>query len=422
MPEALGAFLGWLIPAVVVFGVAALAVAAIVWAVRRARRSPRARSRAEAARDRAGVALVRLDDAVSDLEIEVGLSGALYGGGAPSSLRRARLSAQHVRDESFDQYRVISEPDASPPDIERAAARIERRATEAIAAIARAKVEHARWVDANVSATVQVSAAVHRLGALRDAMGDPAALVSDLSSRVAEEEWAAASRAAHSAISEADAAERLLRAAADEARDPSKSALPSLAQAERALRQAEVDARLLEEHHRLVTQAEVAVPGEFAAARAALRQAMTIRDQLDAVDAERLGAELRGIESELSTVEVDAARRPTRAVEAVARLRDRLDIAVGDARTAQQRLRGARTALPGTLATARSALASAEASIAHSGGGADARSRLLSAQAELARARQAGDPVEALDAARRAMRDAEDAKALADYGRITRGR
>ncbi|GAA1921335.1 hypothetical protein GCM10009775_12220 [Microbacterium aoyamense] len=422
MTEALGALLGWLIPAVVVFGVAALAVAAIVWAVRRSRRSPRARSRAAAARDRAGAALVRLDDAVGDLEIEVGLSGALYGGGAPSSLRRARLSAQHVRDESFDQYRAISVPDASSPDIERTSARIEQRATEAIAAIAGAKVEHARWVDANVSAPTQVAAARERLVALRSAMGDPAALVTDLSSRFAEDEWAAASRSAHSALAEADEAERLLRVAAAESTDPSRSALSSLAQAERALRQAEVDARLLEEHHRLVMQAEAAVPGEFTAARAAVRQAMVIREQLDPADAERLGADLRVIESELSAAETDAARHPTRTVEVIVRLRDRLDIAVGDARTAQQRLRGARTALPGTLATARSALAAAEASIAHSGAGADARSRMLSAQEELARARQAGDPVEALDAARRAMRDAEDAKALADFDRHSRGR
>jgi hypothetical protein len=82
-------------------------------------------------------------------------------------------------------------------------------------------------------------------------------------------------------------------------------------------------------------------------------------------------------------------------------------------------MRGARTALPGTLAAARNAIAQAEASVAHSQAGADARARLISSQHELALARQAQDPVAALDAARRAMRDAEDAKALADYARLS---
>jgi hypothetical protein len=55
----------------------------------------------------------------------------------------------------------------------------------------------------------------------------------------------------------------------------------------------------------------------------------------------------------------------------------------------------------------------------HARAGADARARLISSQRELAIARQAHDPVDALDAARRALRDAEDAKALADFARIS---
>ena len=169
-----------------------------------------------------------------------------------------------------------------------------------------------------------------------------------------------------------------------------------------------------------MTQAAQAVPGEFESARAALRQAVLTRESLPTDDSERLGAELRAIDAELAALETDAARRPTRTVDRIARLRVRLDLALGDARTSQQRLRGARTALPGTLAAARNAIAQAEASAAHSNAGADARVRLISAQRELANARQAQDPLSALDAARRAMRDAEDAKALADYAKLAR--
>lgn len=417
MPEIVASTLAWLVPAVVVFGVAALAIAIAAWAIRRARRSPRARAAAEQERVSAGAALVRLDDAVAELDLEVGLSGALYGGGAPASLRRARLTAQHVRDESFDEYRAATGSELLPVDVRRISARIEKRTADALRTIAAARAEHSAWVSANVSAASQVGAARGRLAQLRASMGDPAALVAELSARFDETEWRDASRAAHAALAEADEAARLLDAAATRAADPSKDALSDLGAAERALRQAEADARILEETHRLVLQASQALPQEIEAARTAVRQANVTREHLDAADADRLGGELRAIEAELATIEADAARRPAHAVDRIARLRDRLDLALGDARTAQQRIRGARTALPGTLAAARNAIAQAEASAAHSRSGADARSRLISAQHELAQARQVTDPVAALDAARRAMRDAEDAKALADYAR-----
>lgn len=420
MPELAAAVVGWLIPPLIAIGVAALLIAVLVWALRRARRSPRARAAAEQVRAKAGATLVRLDDEVGELELEVGLSGALYGGDAPPSLRRARMIAQHVRDSSFDEYREISAPDAAPDEIRRVAARIDRKAGEALAMIASARAEHGAWVRANVSAASQVESTRGRLADLRASMGDPAALVAELSARFDEAEWQDAARAAHAAVAEVAEAERRLDEAASQAADPSLSALPELAAAERSLRQAETDARILEEAHRLVVQAAQAVPDEIAAARAALRQASATRDHLDPPDAERLGAELRAIDGDLNRIETDAARRPTRAVDGIARLRGRLDLALGDARTAQQRLRGARTALPGTLAAARAAIAHAEASVAHARAGADARSRLLSAQHELAQARQTQDPVAALDAARRAMRDAEDAKALADYARLSR--
>jgi len=295
---------------------------------------------------------------------------------------------------------------------------VERRSTQALTTISAARREHADWMRANVSAAAQIAAARERLKTLQATMGDPAALVAELTSRFAEDEWAPASAAARAAVDQAEEAELALNNAARTAADPTRSALAELARAERSLRRAEQEARTLEETHRLITQAAQAVPGEFAAARSALRQAILIREQLDETDAARLGGELRGIETELARLEQDAARRPTRTIDGLARLRDRLDLALGDARTAQQRIRGARTALPGTLAAARNAIAHAEASVGHTRAGADARTRLASAQRELAAARQVQDPVEALDAARRAMRDAEDAQALAGFDRL----
>lgn len=408
----------WVVPAIVVFGVAALALLVLVWAVRRARRSPAARQRAEEQRLEAGAVLVRLDDAIAELELEVGLSGALYGGNAPASLRRARLTAQHTRDAGFDLYRTISLPSATPMDVRRGARRIRDEAEKAATAIRHARSDHVEWMGRHVTAGSQLQATRRRLDDLRAMMGDPGPLLDQLASSFAEDEWRAASDAATNAVTEAAEAQVRLDAAAEAVDDPSRSALGDIAAAERALRQAEADARAFEESHRLITQASHALAGEFEALRTAMRQAVLARGSLPPDDADRLAEDVRAIETELNTLERDAARRPTWAIDRIARLRDRLDLAMGDARTAQQRLRGARTALPGTLAAARNAVAMAEAVATHTHGSADARSRLRSAQRELANARSSADPVAALDAARRAMREAEDAKALADYERL----
>ncbi len=418
MPDDVREIVDALLPSVVVFGIAALGVVIVVWALRRARRSPRARAAAEALRTQAGADLVRLDEAVDELDLELGLSGALYGGTAPTSLRRARLTAQHVRDDAFAEYAALSQADLRPDEIRRASQRIQRRSGEALGRIEAARAEHAEWVRQNVSAADQVRAARERLTTLRATIGDPAALVAELSRRFDESEWRAAAEAAREASAAAHRADDALTAAEQGLGDPTVSVLADLAAAERAIRAAEAEARILEESHRLTLQAASAVRGELEAARSAVRQAVTTRDALEPADAERLGAEIRAVQDGIDALDATAERTPTATVDRVARLRDRLDLALGDARTAQQRLRSARTALPGTLASARGAVARGEAAIAHTRAGADARARLLRAQRELADARQAQDPVTALDAARRALRDAEDAAALADHARL----
>lgn len=408
----------WALPALIVFGGAAVATVVLIWLLRRARRSPRARTAAEAERTAAGTALVRLDDAVDELDLEVGLSGALYDGTAPVSLRRARLTAQRVRDDAFEQFRGLAS-DTHPDEVRRVARRITRAVDAALGTIRAARTEHAAWMDRNVTAATQVETARGHTERLRAQLGDPDALVAELAGRFDESEWTESAQAARTATAALSEAERLLADAEARAADPTRSALADLARAERELRRADAAARTLEENHRLVLEAARAVGEEITAARDAIRQATAMRSKLEPEDAARLGAEVRAIEESLSQWERDAVRRPTATVDAVARLRDRLDLALGDARTAQQRLRGARTALPGTLAAARAAITRAEPAVARAG--ADARVRLAAAQHELVQARGAADPVAALDAARRALRHAEDASALADYDRFTRG-
>ncbi|GGH44573.1 hypothetical protein [Microbacterium album] len=410
--------LAWIVPALVVFGSTALIVVAIVVLVRRARRGRRARERAAAALAEAGASLVRLDDAVEELDLEVGLSGALYGGDAPPSLRRARMTAQHTRDEAFTVYRAANADDVLPRDAEQAARQLGRRIERALEAVEWARREHAEWIATHVSAADQVTAAERRLAEVRARVGEPDALLRELEARADPEEWTAAADSAAAASAAFEECEARLAAARDAVADPSRSALEDLASAERALRRADAQARALEEAHRLVTQAGLAVADEIAAAHSAIRAASGIQAALPPDDAERVGREIRWAREELARVEPTAGRRPVSANEAIARIRDRLDMAVAEAQTAQQRHRGARSALPGTLAAARSAISRAEAALPPRSAGLEARVRLDAARSELAAARHAHDPVEALDAARRAIRHAEDAKALADYHRL----
>ncbi|MDQ2689630.1 MAG: hypothetical protein M3Y29_05090, partial [Chloroflexota bacterium] len=189
MPEDVAAIVGWVIPAVVVFGVTAIALTALIWGLRRAARGPKARSAADARRQVAGTKLVALDDAVDELDLEVGLSGALYGGDAPPSLRRARMSTQHARDALFEEYRELLSADLLPREISHTSDRISAAADKALAQVAAARAEHTAWMRTNVSAADQVAAARRRLDGLRDSMGDPSALVADLSARFDETEW-----------------------------------------------------------------------------------------------------------------------------------------------------------------------------------------------------------------------------------------
>lgn len=412
MDELAASLWPWLVPALIVFGSAAALSTLAIWLLRRQRRSPAARARAAAQRADAGAELVRLDDAIGELDLELALSGALYDGSAPDGLRRARMTAAHARDASFEQLLTITS-DTHPDDIVRAARAILSRTAAARASISHARAEHAAWMSSHVSATTQIEAAHARARVIGAELGDPGEMLAALAERYDPSEWAEAQRAAAQAMDALADAEELIRAAQQRAEDPTRSALPVLADAERALRTAQAASRRFEDRSRLVSEAGAAAPGEFTDAREALRVAMALREDLEPDESERLGAELRDISDALARLGGDAARRPTAAVAGIVRLRERLDLAVGDARTAQQRLRGARSALPGALAMARDAIARAEARM--TGAGVDARARLEMAHRELAAARGAADPVEALDAARRAFRNAEDAVALADY-------
>ena len=406
MPEEL---LRWGIPALIGVGAAIIVIVALVVGVRFARRGKRARARAAAALEDFGSLLVRLDDATEELELEIGMSSALYDGRPPSSLRRARLTAQHTRDDAFAAYSAASAEGTMPAHQRAEAKRLTLAVQKALDVIDRARTENEAWLAANTTPAEQVDVARRRLDELAERMGDPAALRHELARIADESEWedaAHADEAAREALAEARA--HLARA---EEKAPSQPVRDDLTACEKALSHAEQASQMLEETHRLVQHAALAVDDEQKAAAAAIRAAAGTQMAMDPEHAPKLAEAIRLASAALDSAMQISPRRPVAANERIARLRDQLDIALADARTQQQQLRGARSALPGSLAAARSALARAEAVV--TGAEIDARVRLDSARREMALARQSQDPIEALDASRRARRDAEEATTLA---------
>ena len=115
---------------------------------------------------------------------------------------------------------------------------------------------------------------------------------------------------------------------------------------------------------------------------------------------------------------------PVRDLDTLASAVSALDTALATARNQTQRFEHARTALAGTLVSADSQIAALRSLVAGGGRrvGAEARTRLAEAERQLMLARAEADPVEALDAARRAVTHARDGDALAHYDTMGLGR
>jgi hypothetical protein len=168
---------------------------------------------------------------------------------------------------------------------------------------------------------------------------------------------------------------------------------------------------------RELREADEALKSLVTDTQADLVEARVERDKApDAETGEGIIAAMAEVESVLATVTqrtgpADPLADLDRLGEAVAGL----DLALATARNQAQRLEHARTALTGTLISAKSQIAAAKDYIGSKGGGVDARTRLAEAERQLMLAEVEADPVDALDTARRAVTHARDADALARF-------
>ncbi|WP_295786785.1 hypothetical protein [uncultured Microbacterium sp.] len=390
----------WLIPTAIALGVIAVLVLATVVTVRVLRRSPRARAAASAALGEATAALGELDDAVDDLDVAFEALDAVEAGDLPADLRRARATARRARDRGFADVLDLS------GDTSVAASRRDR--ARQLTQTFRTQTHRAREARSTVSTWARThreaeglrAAAWRRRDAVVAAAGDPAPLLAVLRERFDPADRSEAERAAQAASLALSAVDAAL------ARNDEEHLLV----ATRALRRAARCLRAVEDEHRIAVQAAENAAAEIAAARAEMTDAdaaAAARPEACAPDAT---ARLRSARDELDAASTRSARRPREAIAVVARVRAERDRTVGEALTPRRRLEAARAALPGTLACARAALATAEANDA-----ADdirppiaRRLRLEDARRRLAVARAETDAAPALEAARAAWRALAD--------------
>ncbi len=414
MPEAL-----WWLPSLLVFGVAAVALGGAVVGLRRlgSRRERRDLEQGRAAEVQAKTRIVQADDAVREAEREVAFVEAQFGAASARELRATVDSARGWLREAFLlQQRLDDAESDSAAERRNWTARIDDLCRSALAAIgeadaaltARRRAE--RGAGAELPALREEAARLERRRTEASRTLDRLATRFDASALAAARSAARRAEAALTAATEAlDEAERRV-----EGRQPVEDRLgvagDRVAQAARDLGELEGFELELAAAQAAAAEEREAIEGELAAARQE-------RDDADDADA---GARLGAAVGEVSAVVAargELAGDPFADRDRLRAARDRLEVARAAARTAQNRLDGARGALGGAIAIAESQLRVARAAIdrGRGGVGADARTRLAEAERQLVIARQEPDPVAALDAARRATSRASDAEALAMF-------
>ena len=374
-----------------------------------------------ALRATANVQLVRLDETLSAADNELGFAIAQFG---EEKTRDYALAVQKAHTMSTTAFRTRQQlDDAFPESVTK-----QRELTLQIVALCEAAQgaldkEQAGFTalrSAEVAAPQSLAALRTGIAAARKRLAPATAtlkrLAADYRPQIVEEH----ARAIADARTQLEAATETVAAAEKQLSPAGVNAVTGdVRDAELALSRATTLLDAIDTTEKELDGAAAAVVDLIASTRADLTEARRERDSAPDPDT---GAAIidaiEAVEKVLATVAGEA--RPSDPIENLDRLNAaiaELDTALASARNQAQRLEHARTALAGTLVSARSQLAATRSFMAAGGGrvGADARVRLSEAERELKNAEAEADPVDALDAARRAVTSARDADALARY-------
>lgn len=400
---------------------AAVTIGLVLLFRRREGAKPTSASGLDQVETRAGVALVHADQALSGSDDELGFAVAQFGetATATADFAAAIADARGTLTRAFRLKQLLDDAEPESP---------QKRREYALQIIALCE-----------TAQSTLDAQNHDFSAMRSTEANAPAAVTSLRTRIAaatarltstestlQRLLATYEPTLDSAYSTAIGDARRELAAASAATDTAESGISpagvntvatDLAEAERALHDAirsldSVDnaaVRLDDAAHALakLVESSTADLAEARVQRDAAPDADTGAAIIDAID---------DIERTLADVAATKALNPVADLDRLGAAVASLDTALASARNQAQRLEHARIALEGTLVSARSQVAVVHA-LTREGRrvGADARTRLAEAERQLTLAEAEADPVEALDAARRAVTHARDADALARY-------
>lgn len=373
---------------------------------------------------RAGSLLVRVDDALREADDELGFAIAQFGADASRRFATDIGEARRKVAEAFRLKQALD--DAYPESPER-----QREWTLQVIALceqaqatldeqSRAFTELRR---AEVHASSTLSDLVSRIDAARARISTTETTLERLEKRFAKPTFAAVRANPDEAGGLLDSARATADAAAPQISKAGVSAVTTrLQQAAHDTHRADQLLDAVDRVARELDDAERALATLVEKTQADLTEARTERDK--APDPETGAGILNAIatvESVLSSIaQQSGPADPVKSLDLIGEAVAELDLALATARNQKQRLEHARTALTGTLVSAKSQISAARDYIGNKGGGADARTRLAEAERQLMLAEAEADPVEALDTARRAVTHARDADALARYDTMQR--
>ena len=402
--------------------VAIITLVAIGWALvllfrRRDGARPSAASGLPMLRTQANVLLVRADEAVKAADDELGFAFAQFGEERTRDFHATLGRACTQLNAAFRLQQQLD--DAFPESVQKQrewTLQITAFCESAIAALANQDRDFATLRGVEVAAPVRIDDVRRDIQATKDRVAAAEATLASLRSTYD----AALTVSLDAAIVDATG---LISEATTHAEAAGAAVSPSgvnavtdvVRAAEDAVHRASarldaIDARAAE-----LARASAALTSLVESTRGDLAEARAQRDAAPAAESGSIGAAISGVDEAVSASD---ARNPVDSLEAIGTAVSRLDAALASARSQRERVEHATVALAGTIATVTAQLSEVRAFITVGGRrvGADARTRLASAERELAAAEAAGaDPVEALDAARRAVTHVRDADALARW-------
>ncbi|WP_104193451.1 hypothetical protein [Cryobacterium sp. Y82] len=413
----------WWVPSVIVIGLVAAGVWALVGASRRRTRTRLGQVSAAATEleRSASSSLVRADDLVQDATDELSFAIAQFGESATREFAAALTTSKLQLSDAFALQQKLDDavPD-SAQERTRWNQQIVQLADEATTRLGNQARNFTAKRGVERNAPQQIDELHRRLDRVSDRVAGgantlarlglsySAAALAPISGNVGRA--SAALRAART--SAVAAATRLEAASSEPVGEQLQSAEHALFQATQLLDAIETGEDQLHRGFANLQKALDAASSELAEARA-------LRDNHEESDT---SASLNHVITDAAAVQA-SLREPKRLSDPAVDLvtleaaMNGLDSIRSEARNRQLRLDNARTALAGALLTARSQITLTRNFVAANRGRvqAPARTRLAEAERQLALAVAESDPVTALDTARRAMTHATDADALARY-------